>query len=143
MHPISLSEQVRQAALATGRTRTWLAGATNLSIATMSRFLTRKANLSTPALDRLAAVLGLGVKTMRIMAEPNCYTRRCRHFLGVRQDVEGDETTEKVVCRAYPLGIPDAIAYGKNPHTKPYPGDGGRRYEPLAEGEDFPDQEEE
>lgn len=44
----------------------------------------------------------------RILAEPKCYTRKCRHFDGV----EGDEPDERVVCEAFPDGISDDIAYG-------------------------------
>jgi hypothetical protein len=62
-----------------------------------------------------------------MIAEPNCYRRRCKHFIGVKND--GDETTERVVCAAFPDGIPDEIAYGENDHTAPYPGDGGIQFE--------------
>ena len=55
--------------------------------------------------------------------EPTCWTRRCKHFIGVKND--GDETTERVVCEAYPNKIPDAIAYGPELHLTPYPGDNG------------------
>jgi len=58
---------------------------------------------------------------------PRCYQRGCKHFLGVKND--GDETTERPVCEAFSDGIPKEIAYGDNPHTAPFPGDGGIRYE--------------
>ena len=32
-------------------------------------------------------------------------------------------------CDAFPTGIPDEIWRGENPHTSPYPGDGGIRFE--------------
>lgn len=46
-----------------------------------------------------------------------CQERKCKHYLG----------NDK--CLAFPEGIPDEIAYGDNPHTAPYPGDHGIRYE--------------
>lgn len=51
-----------------------------------------------------------------MLSEPTCYTRQCKHFLGVKND--GDETTERNFCKAFPDGIPDEIAYGKNLHAK-------------------------
>jgi len=39
------------------------------------------------------------------------------------------ETRDKKTCSAFPEGIPDIIWFGKNPHTKPYPGDKGIRFE--------------
>jgi hypothetical protein len=59
---------------------------------------------------------------------PRCYQRECKHLIGVKQD-RMQESTERVVCVAFPDGIPDEIAYGSNPHTTPYPGDHGIRYE--------------
>jgi hypothetical protein len=50
-----------------------------------------------------------------MLNEPKCYTRGCIHFKGVKND--GDETTERVWCDAFPDGIPDDIAYGDDPHT--------------------------
>lgn len=63
-----------------------------------------------------------------MLAEPNCRKRDCVHFQGVRQDDE-DEATERVVCVAFPDGIPEVIAYGNNLHLKPFPGDGGVLFE--------------
>lgn len=57
------------------------------------------------------------------MEEPKCWTRRCKHFLGVKQDNE-EEETERVVCEAFPDGIPEEIAYGDNLHLKPLEGQG-------------------
>jgi len=61
-----------------------------------------------------------------MLAEPQCWTkrRRCKHYEGVSQP-DGTEMTERVVCKAFPSGIPDDIAYGKNKHTKPVPGQKG------------------
>lgn len=57
------------------------------------------------------------------IAEPKCFTRRCKHFLGVIQP-DGTELTETNNCEAFPSGIPYEIAYGKNKHTKALPGQG-------------------
>ncbi len=38
-------------------------------------------------------------------------------------------------CDAFPNGIPESILSGKNRHDKPYPGDGGIRYEPVPSAE--------
>jgi len=58
-----------------------------------------------------------------MLAQPNCYKRRCRHYLGVRQP-DVTELNEFHYCPAFPDGIPDEIAYGDNPHTEPLPGQG-------------------
>ena len=63
-----------------------------------------------------------------MLAEPNCRKRNCKHFEGVVTD-DGDESTERVVCKAFPNGIPDEIAYGDNRHIAPFKGDGGIQYE--------------
>lgn len=63
-----------------------------------------------------------------MIIEPNCYKRRCKNFIGVSQS-DGTEQTERVVCKAFPDGIPDEIAYGDNKHLKPYPGDNGIQFE--------------
>ena len=63
-----------------------------------------------------------------MIAEPRCHKRRCRHFTGVSQP-DGTELSERVVCAAFPDGIPDAIAYKGNLHTRPYPGDHGIQFE--------------
>jgi hypothetical protein len=57
-----------------------------------------------------------------------CSRRQCRHFIGAKK-TDGDEATERLVCRAFPGGIPAEIAHGGNDHTKPYKGDRGIRYE--------------
>jgi hypothetical protein len=53
-----------------------------------------------------------------MLAEPKCYTRRCKHFLGVKWYGD-EESTENNYCEAFPDGIPQEIAYGDNKHLKP------------------------
>jgi len=53
-----------------------------------------------------------------MLMEPKCYERECKHFLGVRQ-TDDTEESEFVYCKAFPDGIPDEIAYGKDKHSKP------------------------
>lgn len=54
-----------------------------------------------------------------MLEPPKCYYRKCKHYIGVLQRVEGDEDTEVLVCKAFPdEGIPDEIAYGDDPHTE-------------------------
>jgi hypothetical protein len=52
-----------------------------------------------------------------MMSEPMCSVRNCKHLGGVEQG-DGSEETERVVCTAYPKGIPDEIAYGSDRHLK-------------------------
>lgn len=63
-----------------------------------------------------------------MIEEPKCSKRNCKHFQGVKW-LGKDESTEVPVCAAFPRGIPAVIAYGDNPHTAPYKGDGGIQYE--------------
>ncbi|RIH91641.1 hypothetical protein Mgrana_02451 [Meiothermus granaticius NBRC 107808] len=48
----------------------------------------------------------------------------CKHFQGGRG--------KPWVCAAFPQGIPEPIALGKDPHTQPFDGDHGLRFEPSA-----------
>ena len=48
---------------------------------------------------------------------PKCFSRRCIHFTGAIQP-DGTELTERVVCSAYPNGIPDEIQNGSDLHLK-------------------------
>lgn len=41
-------------------------------------------------------------------------------------------------CKAFPNGVPDAIATGSRDHRKPYRGDGGFRFEQNPQREPFP-----
>ena len=60
-----------------------------------------------------------------MIGTPKCYTRECRHFIGVRQpEGDGVEIGEYVYCAAFPEGIPDDIAYGDNKHLEPVPDQG-------------------
>lgn len=63
-----------------------------------------------------------------MLPEPQCLKRGCKHFIGVEQKGE-DETTERVVCAAFPDGIPDDIAYGDNKHLTKVKGDHGIQFE--------------
>ena len=63
-----------------------------------------------------------------MLLEPKCYTRGCKHFIGVDQP-DGTELTEVNVCTAFPNGISDDIAYGDNLHILPAPGDHGIQFE--------------
>jgi hypothetical protein len=47
--------------------------------------------------------------------EPNCWKRKCKHYLGIIQP-DGTELTERNACKAFPDGIPYEIAYGDNKH---------------------------
>ena len=50
-----------------------------------------------------------------MLQEPNCYKRNCKYYIGVIQP-DGTELTEINVCKAYPDGIPNEIAYGNDLH---------------------------
>lgn len=50
-----------------------------------------------------------------MLDEPKCWTRGCKHYLGVKSDDDDeDEVNERPVCEAFPDGIPEEIAYGDN-----------------------------
>ncbi len=49
------------------------------------------------------------------LAEPRCFTRSCK-WLGDGEGLDDSEDNERVVCPAFPNGIPDRIAYGDDPH---------------------------
>jgi hypothetical protein len=53
-----------------------------------------------------------------MLAEPNCWKRKCKHFIGILQP-DGTELTERNVCEAFPDMIPEDIAYGNNRHLEP------------------------
>ena len=81
-----------------------------------------------------------------MLAEPNCFKRRCINFVGVRdtkkeKDKRSTVDGVKLFCKAYPLeekkGIPDKIAYGNNLHLKSFPGDNGIQFEKAKSEEEF------
>ncbi len=62
---------------------------------------------------------------MTQLAKPDpCFG--CLHFTGI---YAVSDTDHRPICKAFPDGIPDEIAYGDNNHTDPYPGDNGIQYE--------------
>ena len=58
------------------------------------------------------------------LEEPRCFTRKCIHFIGVKNLIEGDAFSVANFCNAFPNGIPDEIAYGDNLHLEPLKGQG-------------------
>jgi hypothetical protein len=62
-----------------------------------------------------------------MLEQPQCHKRGCRNYRGAQND--GDETTERNFCRAFPDKIPDEIAYGSNLHLNPVKGDHGIQFE--------------
>jgi hypothetical protein len=65
-----------------------------------------------------------------MLETPSCYLRKCKHFIGAYNPSEPfEEKYEVVICKAFPLGIPDDIANGKNKHLTPVEGDRGIVYE--------------
>ncbi len=55
-----------------------------------------------------------------MLAVPKCYTRRCKHYEGVKW-LGDEEASEVNWCPAFPDGIPDDIAYDNNRHLTPIP----------------------
>ena len=51
-----------------------------------------------------------------MLEEPACYTRECKHFMGIAGYKEPDQY---FICKAFPDGIPDKITYGDNLHLEP------------------------
>lgn len=60
-----------------------------------------------------------------MLAEPTCWARKCKHYIGVIQP-DGTELTETNSCKAFPESIPAEIAYGENRHLRPLPGQGNK-----------------
>jgi len=72
-----------------------------------------------------------------MLETPKCWTRKCKHFLGVLQP-DGTEENEWVYCKAFPEGIPEEIAYGDNPHAVTFPGQKNKIvYEKKGTDENF------
>lgn len=86
--------------------------------------------------EAVEALKQISLEEKPMLTEPNCSKRGCLHFRGVSQP-DGTEMTERVVCDAFPDGIPDEIAYGDNLHLKPFPGDHGIQFQekPSAQEE--------
>jgi len=61
-----------------------------------------------------------------MIAEPKCWTRKCKHFIGVSRKKLEDERTEFVYCEAFPEGIPAIVAYGSVKHLTPLKGQGNK-----------------
>lgn len=59
-----------------------------------------------------------------MIAQPKCSLRRCVHFKGVVQP-DKTEASERCVCKAFPKGIPNEIAYGADEHTSVHSGQTG------------------
>ena len=70
-----------------------------------------------------------------MMPPVNRACETCKHRRGIvlLDAPEGLEAAARLVCDAFPKkpGVPDDLAFGKNPHTKPYPGDHGIQWEPV------------
>lgn len=66
-----------------------------------------------------------------MLKPPRCYTRKCIHFIGVNG--VDDESQDKVVCNAFPEGIPDEVAWGENLHLQMLPGDNGITFEKMPQ----------
>lgn len=52
-----------------------------------------------------------------MLIEPNCSKRGCVHFWGHNRPDGTDESLVHI-CRAYPGGIPDEIAFGDDLHPE-------------------------
>jgi hypothetical protein len=77
-----------------------------------------------------------------MLAEPNCFTRRCINFIDVentKKPQDKKSTVDGVIlsCKAFKKGIPREIAYGKNLHLKPVKGDNGILFEKAKSDEEF------
>jgi len=58
-----------------------------------------------------------------MLREPKCWTRKCKHYLGIIQP-DGTELTETNYCKAFLKEIPREIAYGYSLHLKSLPDQG-------------------
>lgn len=59
--------------------------------------------------------------------EADCF--KCKHFKGRKADNEF-EKNERMVCKAYPKGIPHQLITGQKHHDKAFYKDNGIRFEP-------------
>ena len=62
---MTITDQLRRAIRASGKSRYWLSGESGVDKAALSRFMAGKATLTLPSLDRLAEVLGLELRKKR------------------------------------------------------------------------------
>jgi hypothetical protein len=63
----------------------------------------------------------------------------CIRFLGNQQgptvENEGVSSIPKLICDAFPSGIPEDIVTGRNDHTSPVDGDNGLMYIEMPDAE--------
>ncbi len=59
---MSISDQLRRAIRATGKSRYWLSGESGVDQATLSRFVRGKVGLTLVTIDRLCRTLGLELR---------------------------------------------------------------------------------
>jgi hypothetical protein len=64
-----------------------------------------------------------------MIRQPICYTRQCIHLIGVKSGPDGSEEGERIVCKAFPDGVPIEILSGRDLHYLPFPGDHGLQFE--------------
>jgi len=66
---------------------------------------------------------------------PKCWKRQCKHWIDLVE--MGGEEDDRIwpVCRAFPEGIPEEIAYGDDEHLNPFSGDNGIQYEAASDEE--------
>ncbi len=67
-----------------------------------------------------------------IIEKPKCWERECKHFIGIKELDSKDPFSLVPVCKAFPDGIPEEIAYGDNLHLESFPGDRGIHYERVS-----------
>ena len=69
-----------------------------------------------------------------MLEEPTCYTRECKHFMGITGYKEPDQY---FICKAFPDGIPDKITYGDNLHLEPLKDQGNDIVYTHNQGEEY------
>lgn len=71
-----------------------------------------------------------------MLVESACRKRRCKYYMGIRQDPSQTEEHERYYCPAFPDRVPTEIVMGRNPHTEKMPGQKGDFvFTPLPEGD--------